>query len=238
MRDEIFKNKGDISKFVFDKEVAEVFDDMVIRSVPGYMQMIELIGLISRRYVSENSNVYDLGCSTGAATIAVAANIKAKGVKIFAIDNSISMLDSCKKNLKNNKSDVRFIESDINSIEFKNASLVILNLTLQFIETSKRLNLIKKIFHGLIPGGALIVSEKIIHNEPKIDEHLSSLQSFFKLENGYSKSEISRKRKAIENILVPETSQKNIYRLTQAGFENTTTILQCLNFASFLSIKQ
>jgi len=237
MRDEIYKDKVDISKFTFDQKVVDVFDDMVLRSVPGYKQMIELIGLAGRTYPVINSNVYDLGCSTGAATLSIASNLKSKSIKIFSIDNSQEMLDQCGKNLSGIEANIQYICDDIENIQFENASLIVLNLTLQFIKPKNRSKLVKRIYDSLVSGGALIISEKIIHKNEEINKSLISLHESFKRENGYSETEIAQKRKAIEDVLIPEPIEQHLKRLSDAGFKKPLVQMQCINFASFLAVK-
>jgi len=237
MRDEIYKDKVDISKFTFDQKVVDVFDDMVLRSVPGYKQMIELIGLAGRTYPIINSNVYDLGCSTGAATLSIASNLKSASVKIFSIDNSKEMIEQCSKNLSGTEANIQYICEDIENIQFENASLVVLNLTLQFINPKYRSDLIKRIFKSLLPGGALIISEKIIHENEETNKSLVSLHESFKRENGYSETEIAQKRKAIEDVLIPESIEQHLKRLSDSGFKKPLVQMQCINFVSFLAVK-
>ena len=237
MRDEIYKNKVDISKFTFDQKVVDVFDDMVLRSVPGYKQMIELIGLAGRKYPVINSNVYDLGCSTGAVTLSIASNLKSESVKIFSIDNSQEMIEQCGKNLSGTEANIQYICDDIENIQFENASLIVLNLTLQFINPKNRSDLIERIFKSLLPGGALIISEKIIHENEEINKSLITLHESFKRENGYSETEIAQKRKAIENVLIPESIEQHLKRIGDAGFKKPLVQMQCINFASFLAVK-
>ena len=237
MRDEIYKDKVDISKFTFDQKVVDVFDDMVLRSVPGYKQMIELIGLAGRTYPIINSNVYDLGCSTGAATLSIASNLKSKSIKIFSIDNSQEMLDQCSSNLSGTEANIQYICDDIENIKLDNASLIVLNLTLQFINPKYRSDLIKRIFKSLLTGGALIISEKIINENEEINKSLISLHESFKRENGYSETEIAQKRKAIEDVLIPESIEQHLKRLSDAGFKKPLVQMQCINFASFLAVK-
>jgi len=237
MRDKIYKAKVDISKFTFDQKVVDVFDDMVLRSVPGYKQMIELIGLAGREYPVINSNVYDLGCSTGAVSMSIASNLRSESVKIFSIDNSQEMLDQCSKNLSGTEANIQYICDDIENIQFENASLIVLNLTLQFINPQYRSDLVKRMFNGLLPGGALIISEKIIHENEEINKSLISLHESFKRENGYSKTEIAQKRKAIEGVLIPESIEQHLKRLSEVGFKKPLVQMQCLNFASFLAVK-
>ena len=237
MRDEIYKDKMDISKFTFDQKVVDVFDDMVLRSVPGYKQMIELIGLAGRKYPVINSNVYDLGCSTGAVTLSIASNLKSESVKIFSIDNSQEMIEQCGKNLSGTEANIQYICDDIENIQFENASLIVLNLTLQFINPKNRSDLIERIFKSLLPGGALIISEKIINENEEINKSLISLHESFKRENGYSETEIAQKRKAIEDVLIPESIEQHLKRLSDAGFKKPLVQMQCINFASFLAVK-
>ena len=237
MRDEIYKEKVDISKFTFDQKVVDVFDDMVLRSVPGYKQMIELIGLAGRKYPVINSNVYDLGCSTGAVTLSIASNLKSESVKIFSIDNSQEMIEQCGKNLSGTEANIQYICDDIENIQFENASLIVLNLTLQFINPKNRSDLIERIFKSLLPGGALIISEKIIHENEEINKSLINLHESFKRENGYSETEIAQKRKAIEEVLIPESIENHLRRLNDVGFKKPLVQMQCINFASFLAVK-
>jgi len=237
MRDKIYKDKVDISKFTFDQKVVNVFDDMVLRSVPGYKQMIELIGLAGRTYPIINSNVYDLGCSTGAATLSIASNLKSASVKIFSIDNSKEMIEQCSKNLSGTEANIQYICDDIENIKLDNASLIVLNLTLQFINPKYRSDLIKRIFKSLLPGGALIISEKIIHENEETNKSLVSLHESFKRENGYSETEIAQKRKAIEDVLIPESIEQHLKRLSDSGFKKPLVQMQCINFVSFLAVK-
>ncbi len=155
MRDNLFNANIDIADFRFDKEVVEVFDDMVRRSVPGYDSMIQMIGLIARMYGQDNTNYYDLGSSTGAISLAIALNNKHQKNTFFAIDNSEEMVSKCKQNLESKIDNLQATCADINQIHIENASIVVLNLTLQFIDVKDRSNLIKKIYEGLNPGGVL-----------------------------------------------------------------------------------
>jgi len=237
MRDNLFNANIDIADFRFDKEVVEVFDDMVRRSVPGYDSMIQMIGLITRMYGQENTNYYDLGSSTGTTSLAIALNNKHKNNQFFAIDNSEAMVNKCQQNLKSKIDNLQAICSDINQIHIENASIVVLNLTLQFIDVKDRSNLIKKIYEGLNPGGVLIISEKIHFEDKETQDQITNLHVDFKKENGYSELEIANKRQAIENVLITDTKAIHIGRLKDCGFKDTSCFFQCLNFVSFLSVK-
>ena len=237
MRDNLFNKQSDIADFRFDQDVVKVFDDMVRRSVPGYDSMIQMIGLIARMYGQDNTNYYDLGSSTGAITLSIALNNKSKNNQFFAIDNSKEMVEQCEKNLHSKVDNLQAICDDINQVQIKSASIVVLNLTLQFIDVNLRFNLIKKIYDGLEPGGILIISEKIHFDDELTQNHITKLHIDFKKENGYSELEIANKRQAIENVLITETKEQHLNRLRDCGFVETSCFFQCLNFVSFLSVK-
>jgi tRNA (cmo5U34)-methyltransferase len=237
MRDNLFNANIDIADFRFDKEVVEVFDDMVRRSVPGYDSMIQMIGLIARMYGQDYTNYYDLGSSTGAISLAIALNNKHQKNTFFAIDNSEEMVSKCKQNLESKIDNLQATCADINQIHIENASIVVLNLTLQFIDVKDRSNLIKKIYEGLNPGGVLIISEKIHFEDKETQDQITNLHIDFKKENGYSELEIANKRQAIENVLITDTKAIHIERLKDSGFKDTSCFFQCLNFVSFLSVK-
>jgi tRNA (cmo5U34)-methyltransferase len=179
MRDELFSGKIDLVDFIFDKQVVDVFDDMVRRSVPGYQSMIEMIGLIVKTYGQDNSYYYDLGASTGAVALALALNNPHQHNRIIAVDNSVEMVKNCKNNLDGKITNFDVICSDINDISCENSSIVVLNLTLQFIPVKQRQALINKIYQGLNPGGVLVVSEKIIlmipNNKQKLPNYTWTL---------------------------------------------------------------
>ena len=237
MRDKLFEANIDIADFRFDKGVVEVFDDMVRRSVPGYDSMIQMIGLIARMYGQDNTNYYDLGSSTGAISLAIALNNKNQNNQFFAIDNSEEMVKKCQQNLERKIDNLHAICADINEINIQNASIVVLNLTLQFIDVKERSNLIRKIYKGLNPGGVLIISEKIHFEDKETQDQITNLHIDFKKENGYSELEIANKRQAIENVLITDTKAIHIERLKDSGFKDTSCFFQCLNFVSFLSVK-
>ena len=237
MRDNLFDKQTDIADFQFDQEVVKVFDDMVRRSVPGYDSMIQMIGLIARMYGQDNTNYYDLGSSTGAITLSIALNNKSKNNQFFAIDNSEEMVEQCKKNLQNKIANLQVVCDDINQVKIQNASIVVLNLTLQFIDVNLRSNLINKIYDGLEPGGILIISEKIHFDDAVTQNQITKLHMDFKKENGYTELEIANKRQAIENVLITETKEHHLNRFRECGFVETSCFFQCLNFVSFLSVK-
>ena len=237
MRDQIFGQENDLVDFTFDAQVADVFDDMVRRSVPGYQAMIEMIGLSVKTYGQDNTNYYDLGASTGATSVALSVNNPYTNNRIIAVDNSPSMVKKCKQNLALSENNVDVICADINAINFENASIIVLNLTLQFISPKERQTLINKIYQGLNKGGALIVSEKIHFSDDNKQQLMTNLHVDFKRANGYSELEIAAKRQSIDNVLITDDKKTHFHRFEKAGFSINTCHFQCLNFASFLAVK-
>ena len=180
--------------WTFDERVAEVFPDMIQRSVPGYSNIISMIGMLAERFVQPDSRVYDLGCSLGAATLSMRRNIKVPGCNIVAVDNSPAMVERCRRHIDAFRAEtpVSVIEADIRDIDIENASMVVLNFTLQFLEPADRLRLLEKIYRGLRPGGALVLSEKFSFEDAEVGELLFNMHHDFKRANGYSELEISQ----------------------------------------------
>lgn len=228
-----------LGDFTFDANVAEVFPDMIQRSVPGYSNIISAIGMLSERFATDDSNLYDLGCSLGAATLSMRRHIKATNCKIIAVDNSQAMIERCKLHVNAYLSTTKVVilEDDIRNIEIENASMVVLNFTLQFLSPDDRLVLLNKIFAGLRSGGILILSEKYKFTDPVASELLIDLHHDFKRANGYSELEISQKRSALENVMKPDTIDCHKARLTEIGFSNIAMWFQCFNFGSMFAIK-
>ena len=227
-----------VGGFVFDDSVAAVFDDMIRRSVPGYAMTLSLMPLIAKRYAQEHTRIYDLGCSLGAGLVAIADG-SPESTSLIGIDNSQPMLDRCQANLAQaiDKQAWELRCVDILDTPIENASVVLLNFTLQFIPVERRLELLKSIASGLKPGGVLLVSEKVHFADPKTQQDLFDLHHDFKRDNGYSDLEISQKRGSLDNVLIAETIEEHKARLSEAGFDHCETWLQCFNFVSMLAIK-
>jgi len=227
--------------FVFDSRVVSVFPDMINRSVPGYTQLIPMIGMLARRYAQAGSNLYDLGCSLGAVSLALRSAVQASDVQILAIDNSLEMIRRLNEILQSTTDPslppVLPIHQDILETQIEDASVVVLNFTLQFIEPAKRNDLLERIARGLKPGGVLILSEKIRFEDPVEQELQINWHHDFKRAQGYSDLEIARKRDALENVMKPDSPQQQRQRLKLAGFERTCQWFQGFNFISLLAIR-
>jgi len=225
--------------FLFDERVVSVFPDMIKRSVPGYGLLVPMTGLLARRYAQADSNLYDLGCSLGAVSLAMRAAVRAEGARTLAIDSSADMIGRLQEILQEQPDDslmpVLPLQQDILDTRIENASVVILNFTLQFISPSDRQALLSGIATGLNPGGILVLSEKISFEDPAEQELQTAWHHDFKRAQGYSELEIARKRDALENVMKPDSLEIHRERLRKAGFGRICLWYQGFNFVSLVA---
>ncbi len=235
MVDKVFE-KSIIKQFEFDEEVASVFDDMLNRSVPFYKEMQRLSINFACNFLEENDKVYDLGCSTASTLIELSKHCDEK-IKLIGVDNSAAMLNRASKKAKAFGVDIELINSDLHHVDYTNAKLILSNYTLQFIRPLQREKLVKKIFDSLKDKGIFIFSEKVISSDSKLNKQSIDEYYEFKKTQGYSEFEISQKREALENVLIPYTEEENKKMILDAGFSHCETIFKWVNFATFIAIK-
>ncbi|WP_179537590.1 MULTISPECIES: carboxy-S-adenosyl-L-methionine synthase CmoA [Pseudomonas] len=241
--DQLFAQPLDqVPDFVFNEDVARVFPDMIKRSVPGYPTIVENIGVLAGQFAQPHSVLYDLGSSLGAVTQALRRHVQLEDCRVVAVDNSSAMVERCREYLHAQDSmfqellPVEVMEADILAMDFQATSLVALNFTLQFIEPAQRQPLLARIRQALLPGGALILSEKLRFEDDQQHALLTDLHIAFKRANGYSELEIAQKRSAIENVMLPDSLEQHRERLLAAGFSKVVPWFQCLNFASMVAL--
>ncbi|MDX1776965.1 MAG: carboxy-S-adenosyl-L-methionine synthase CmoA, partial [Desulfobulbales bacterium] len=203
-RDNLFETKIPAEKFEFNESVAEVFDDMLDRSVPFYDNIIAMTGEILARSLQEGDAVYDLGCSTGTTLIYLAKLLKTENFQFFGIDNSRAMLDKAKRKARmfSMADKIVFLEQDITKAELAEAGGIILNYTLQFITPSVRVAFLDRVYTGLRSGGILVLSEKVVSPDKVLNGQFLDSYHQFKRRRGYSDLEIANKREALENVLI------------------------------------
>ena len=232
-----------VPDFAFNEDVVRVFPDMIKRSVPGYPTIVENLGVLAARFAQPHSALYDLGASLGAVTQALRRHVRTEGCQVIAVDNSAAMVERCRQYLTAQDSmfqellPVTVIDADILALPLEPASVVAMNFTLQFVAPDARLGLLGRIHEALLPGGALILSEKLCFNDPQTQHLLNELHLDFKRANGYSELEIAQKRSAIEHVMKPDTLDTHRARLLAAGFSDVVPWFQCLNFASLIALK-
>lgn len=240
-KDEVFKDEiNKVSDFKFSAKVAGVFDDMVNRSVPFYGEMQRMTAELAADFVQPGTDVYDLGCSTGTTMIGMNTLIPTD-IRFIGVDDAVQMLEKCDTKLKEagfeRPYDLRVADLNIN-VEISNASVVVLCLTLQFVRPIFREKLVKTILNGLVPGGVLILVEKILAEDSIFNREFIKYYYNHKRRNHYSELEISQKREALENVLIPYKLSENIHMLRDAGFAHCEVFFKWYNFAGLIAVKK
>ena len=239
-RDAIFSTPLDkVARFSFDERVVACFPDMIRRSVPGYGQILGMLGVIAERHLRHGAHVYDLGCSLGAVGLALAGQLPKDAFSLTGVDLSPAMVERARQTLEHECPDhaIEVIEGDIRQLDYRPSGMIVLNFTLQFLAPEDRDGVLEKLYQALEPGGVLILSEKIKAGDEQDNAWLVERYHDFKRANGYSDLEISQKRNALENVLVPDTLEQHHQRLARVGFERSLTWFQYLNFASMVAFK-
>ena len=239
-KDRVFVRKRRLVKdFDFGKQTAAVFDDMLDRSVPFYGEMLRMISEIAADFAIEGTSIYDLGCSTGNTFLAL-DRVVAKGVRFIGVDSSREMLQRARAKLEHVqlKREYQLVCADLNKgAQLANASVAILNLTLQFIRPLQRQRLIRSIANGLNDGGCLLLVEKVLSTHSTLNRLFINYYYAFKQRNGYSRIEIAQKREALENVLIPYRIEENAELLLHNGFRECDVFFKWYNFCGIIAIK-
>lgn len=228
-----------ISKqFEFDAEVAAVFDDMLIRSVPFYKESQLLTRRFALNALHNGGIVYDLGCSTASLLLDIERSLDKRGdITLIGIDNSAAMIEHARKKVEAYGSRIELVEGDILNYPYEKAQVMISNYTLQFIRPIVRDTLVRTIYDALELGGVFIFSEKVVSEDPKLGKELIDCYYDFKKVQGYSEYEIVQKREALENVLIPYTMDENIQMAKNSGFKSCDVLFRWANFATFIALK-
>jgi tRNA (cmo5U34)-methyltransferase len=238
-RDTLFHIDNVEEDFVFNNRVVEVFDDMVHRSIPFYDKVIEGSALLLDRYLADGETVYDLGCATGSSLIELSKMLKKKDLHFIGIDNSEPMLSKArlKTELFSCQDRVSFSLEDVTEFTHRGAGAILLNYTLQFIRPLLRARFLQQLFDALKPGGLLLISEKVINHDSRLNREYIDIYHQFKKTRGYSELEIAKKREALENVLIPFSIRENRQMLLANGFTPVETYFQWFNFSSIVAVK-
>jgi tRNA (cmo5U34)-methyltransferase len=239
-KDKLFDEKRDfIHNFDFGSATANVFDDMLDRSVPFYQEIQRMTGEMCTDFAVPGTNVYDIGCSTCTTFLAIEHSIP-PDVTCVGLDSSPEMLEKAREKLKqkNFSRPVKLECADLNAgVNIQNASVVILTLTLQFVRPLYRERLIQSIAAGLNEGGCLILVEKVLTENSTINRLFIKYYYEMKKRNGYSELEISQKREALENVLIPYHYDENQKLLLDNGFKACDIFFRWYNFCGMVAIK-
>ena len=240
IKDKLFARKRHrVGDFNFGKKTAVVFDDMLGRSVPFYAEMQRMMGEMAADFAEPGTSVYDLGCSTCTTFLALDRAVK-KEVLFVGVDSSPDMLSQARKKLSQRRMGhkVQLVCADLNKgIDVENASVVILNLTLQFVRPLYRHRLIRRVAGGIRKGGCLILIEKVLSKNSTLNRLFINYYHLFKERNGYSRMEISQKREALENVLIPYRVEENMEMLLNNGFSACEIFFKWYNFYGIIALK-
>lgn len=241
-KDRLFEGRRYPVPFAFNAEVAEVFDDMVARSVPLYKEVNLSLLHWFNSYYQKNTVAYDIGCSTGTAFRLIAENFqgsKNAPIRFCGLDTSAPMLEKAQQKTEHLGSgyDFKWICGDAEGFKFEPTSFSIFNYTLQFMPVKKRKAVLRKISDATVPGGVSLISEKVRCEDPALQESVTYMYEDFKVRQGYSKSEIARKKEALERVLVPLSENEMKKLLFEAGFSHVETVLKQHNFVTFIALK-
>lgn len=240
MRDEIYKQPARaLTEFEFNHQVAGVFDDMLKRSIPFYEEIHHMMIEFVDHFYRPGTELVDLGCSTGATLATILERSAAAIEAAIGVDDSEAMLLKARERFSQHASRERvsFQQTDLRHYAFNRPSVVILNYTLQFVRPLYRQGVVNAIYQALTPGGILLMSEKVLEQSTSVSRLFMEMYTRFKLRQGYSDLEISRKREQLENVLIPYKVQEQFELLRQAGFQQAEIFFKWHNFASFIAIK-
>lgn len=238
-KDKVFDKPGPATDFKFGANVVQVFDDMVTRSVPFYIEFQRMITEMAADFAVENTNVYDLGCSTGTTLVNI-NQVVPPNIKFVGIDDSPEMLEKCRKNFEKAgfTRDYELSAADLNKgIRMENASLAVMCLTLQFIRPLYRERLVNDIYRQLNDNGCFILVEKVLGEDSLFNRLFIKYYYDMKRRNHYSEMEISQKREALENVLIPYKLEENRELLKSTGFRYVEVFLKWYNFCGIVAVK-
>jgi tRNA (cmo5U34)-methyltransferase len=238
-KDKVFNQPREASDFKFGTEVVTVFDDMVSRSVPFYGEIQRMIAELGKDFGAKGSNLYDLGCSTGASLLLLDKTVDTE-VKFIGLDDSEEMLKRCDTKLQENgiKRAYDLQYADLNQgVKISNASVVNLCLTLQFIRPLNREQLVQQIYNGLNENGCLLLTEKVLGEDSLFNRLFIKYYYDMKRRHSYSDMEIAQKREALENVLIPYKLEENKTLLRKCGFKTIDVFFKWYNFCGIIAVK-
>ena len=227
------------SDFKFDGRTASVFDDMLGRSVPFYDEIQRMTCELAADFAVPGTNLYDLGCSTG-TTLAALEPYVDPTVRFVGVDSSPEMLTKARQKLDGIPSTRQrdLVQADLHELrDVENASVVVLTLTLQFVRPLHRERLIRTVFEGTTDQGCLILVEKLTESDTLFNRLFIKYYYDMKRRHGYSELEISQKREALENVLIPYHLEENRDLLLGAGYTKFQMFFRWYNFAGMIAVK-
>ena len=238
--DRVFMNdaRGD-RPFSFDGSVAAAFEDMALRSIPGYEETVRTVCWLAARELSPGATIYDLGASTGTLELALGPWLQQERVRVVAVDLSEPMVARGRARTASSGLE-ELVEWRVESVEdthVEDAALVVCNYVMQFVDPAIRGSIYRNIWEGMRPGAWLVLSEKTVERDAKVEDFFRARYDDFKRSQGYREEEIVNKRKALEGVLRPWTKEETERALTSAGFEAPWELIRWWNFVTWVARK-
>jgi tRNA (cmo5U34)-methyltransferase len=242
-RDILFQEDSATRDFTFDTKVAQVFDDMVSRSVPFYAELQHMLADLTLQFTpATDGAICDLGCSTGTTIDFILSSPSCPPTThAYGVDNAPAMLEEARQKLARHAEAKRvtLITADLDGeLKLPSVNVVLMNWTLQFVRPIHREALLRQIYNSLRPGGALLMAEKVLVEDSTLNRMYIELYYRYKAKQGYTTEEIQRKRESLENVLIPYRVEENVELLKRCGFDAVDTCFRWFNWAAFVAMKR
>lgn len=239
----ICQGDGSVDDFVFDDDTAAAFDDMLDRSIPFYREIQRMVVELGLHFLKKSGGtVYDIGCSTGNTLLGFMEAMPGDGSTTFVgVEPSAPMRDKCAKKLaaSGRAGAAELWPQPIEDVDcLPDASVIVMLYTLQFVRPPHRNAVLAMCFESLRPGGCLLLGEKILSDSSTLSRLYIERYHEFKQRNGYSATEVARKREELENVLVPYRDSENRMALAEVGFTPVDQVFRWYNFAVYLAVKR
>ena len=225
------------SSFSFGGKTPRNFDKHISKSVPLYKDGQDLICKLSSFFLSKNSNVYDLGCSTGSLITQIDKYHPSLQINLHGIDIEKKMISVAKKKIQKSKNKISFRCADILKFGLKKSDLVIAYYTIQFVKPKFRQFLFDKIYKSLNWGGAFIFFEKVRAPDARFQDMMSQIYHEYKVDNGIKEKIVYQKSLSLRRVLEPYSTRQNLSYLKNSGFKDYMSIAKFCSFEGFLAIK-
>jgi tRNA (cmo5U34)-methyltransferase len=197
-------------------EIADGFDQHVREQLPWYDLMTGAVAHIARHYITPNSLVYDLGCSTGNIGKAIAETLSSRNARLVAVDNAKEM-----KSLYSGPGN--FLCSDIETVPINPFSVAVCFLSLMFLTKAARKDLLSRLVSKCEPGGIIIVVDKTESVGGYLGTAISRLTIAAKASTNTSPADIIAKELSLAGVQRPmsesEVCGKIVFRFGEfVGF--------------------
>ena len=220
----------------------EGFDNHIEQSIRGYSNLLEDVVSLSRYFVEDDTNIIDIGCSTGKLTKAMMEynSDHSPAAQYFGVEVADGFVQDLKdRRLELNTAgfnNVEFVMKDIRKFEFNNCNLITSIFTLQFMPKKDRKAVIENIYHGLNTGGAFIFAEKTICESALVQDMITFNYYDYKRKS-FDTEDIMDKERTLRNIMKPLTWEQLEHMISYAGFTTVQPFWRNHSFVGAIALK-